>query len=203
MQSFPALGLSTALALGTALLLNPDLIGGAGNSLADWENGPKSRADGACRSKWVNSARNDMALQSYLETDVVRLCAPEERHHLAWLLRQYEAHEDAYEQALLGYIARFQGQAMVELATGDDPVTAYDQAAVKAARPLMNDEFKKAVEIRTLPDSEVTALFGKIVRKGLLIRDDLAASIPTAVERAFKRGEGEASPILHPCRVGA
>ena len=154
-------------------------------------------------SSYVNNARNDMALRCYLKTDVMRLCAPEERVHLAWLVRRYGAHEKAYEQALLGTIARLRGRATVELAKGEDPAAAYGRAVAEAARPLQNAEFRRAAEIEILLDREVTALFGAVVRVGLLTRADLGGPIPEAIERAFKPGEGVALPGFHPCRLGA
>jgi hypothetical protein len=199
----PALGVGAALVLGAALLLKAGLLEIARSGLADWQRPPTSSADAVCAGLWVNNARNDMALRCYLKTDVMRLCAPEERVHLAWLVRRYGAHEKAYEQALLGTIARLRGRATVELAKGEDPAAAYGRAVAEAARPLQNAEFRRAAEIEILLDREVMALFGAVVRVGLLTRADLGGPIPEAIERAFKPGEGVALPGFHPCRLGA
>jgi hypothetical protein len=56
--------------------------------LAPWKE-LASSADAQCASLWVKHAKNDPALRCYLQTNVARLCDPDERLHLARILRRY------------------------------------------------------------------------------------------------------------------
>lgn len=201
MFNLPASGLLLSFGISFAVFFGPDLFATVMNGFPAFQAEKLSRVDPICKAKWVDTARNDMALKCYLQLDLHRLCDPEERAHLAWLVTEYDSHQKAYEDALLGYLVRTQINLGKATATEKDFGKAMTKAQREAAAPLAHDDFKKAILIETLRDKDVTALFQNAVKKGYLTRDDLNWSIPDAIEEAFAKGEGATTPKLHPCRA--
>jgi hypothetical protein len=201
MLRFSPMGYVYSMGTMFALFFGYSVFSDAMNGFPQFQSEHVSRADGTCKQKWVDNARNDMALKCYLSVDVMRLCDPAERAHMAWLVSQYEQHEDNYEETLLSLLVQVQLGYAAASATEKDPFSALNTAQRNAAESIMTPEFRKAVKLPTLLDKEVTELFRKVYRKGLLKRDDLNWSIPHSVERAFAEQFGDPDPAIASCRT--
>jgi hypothetical protein len=201
MLRFSPMGYVYSMGTVFALYFGVSFFSDAMNGFPQFQSERESRADSSCKSRWVDNARNDMALKCYLSVDVMRFCEPAERAHLAWLVSQYEQHQANYEQTLMTYLVQVQMGYNNAFATERDPLKALNKSQRNAAESVMTPEFRKVMKLPTLLDKEVAELFRKVFRKGLLKRDDLNWSIPSYIEKAFVVKFGDPDPAIASCRV--
>jgi hypothetical protein len=201
MLRFSPMGYVYSMGTMFALYFGFSMFSDAMNGFPQFQSEQVSRIDGNCKSKWVDNARNDMALKCYLSLDLMRLCDPAERAHLSWLVSQYEQHQENYEQTLMSYLVQVQLGYGRAAAIEGDALKGLNKAQREAAESVMTPEFRKVMKLPTLLDREVTDLFRKAYLKGVLKRDDLNWSIPSYIERAFTEKFGDPDPAIASCRA--
>jgi hypothetical protein len=132
--------------------------------LAPWTD-LTSSADPQCAGLWVKRAQNDPALRCYLTTDVARLCNPNERLHLANVLRAYR-----WDSAMLSW---------------DSIVSVVKPETMPAARSeevqQLQDEIRASVEGRAAPRKEMSAL-RKITEKPM---ENVSKARPATLDAAL------------------
>lgn len=159
-----------------------------------WGDPPSSVLASKCERLWVDEARNDPALECYLTSQTDRLCRTGEKEHLLWFIRRYEKGKSRFDAKLLGYLAALKfGMAMPgpKDAEGrpEDILKKYGRVARQEALKLKSDDaFVKAVNIRTMIDTELTVLLRKLAAKGYVAEEDFGWASPDWVTEAFDRG---------------
>lgn len=154
----------------------------------EWGEPPKSIRASKCDRLWVDEARNDPAIECYLTSQTDRLCRPTEKEHLLWLISRYERDKAKFNAKLLGYVVNVQmGMAKPDNGTGvDDVLKKHARVSREEAQKLKQDEaFVKAMKMRSLIDTELTALLRKLAAKGYIKEDDFGWRSPDWVMEAF------------------
>ena len=157
----------------------------------EWGKPKVSILASKCERFWVDEARNDPALECYLTSQVDRLCRVSEKEHLLWFVSRYEKSKAAYERKLLGYLigvkTGMKGPPSKDAKGGRENILKqYGRVATNEALKLKGDEqFVKAVKMRTLIDTDLTKLLRKLAAKGLINEQDFGWGTPEWVSAAF------------------
>ena len=156
-----------------------------------WGGSPKSILASKCEQLWVDEARNDMALQCYMTSQVDRLCRDSEKAHLLWYISRYQNARKQYEAKLWGYLIGVQfgmakpGQKNVS-GTREDTLAKLNRVQGEQAQKLKQDAaFVKATKMRTLIDDDLTRMVGRLAAKGYLTGNDFGWRSPAWVTDAF------------------
>jgi hypothetical protein len=146
-----------------------------------------SAAEPGCGRLWLEGARNDPWLRCLLKTSPKRLCRPEEREHLAWALRRYEASRIEFDRRLWSYLVQSR-RNLAKDDSEDKPMTEKFNAAMrKAANELMAvDGFAEAVKMESLADSDLSDMLRRLAEQGLVDADDIRGGMPEWVAEAFE-----------------
>ncbi|NMD08837.1 MAG: hypothetical protein GYA66_12770 [Phyllobacteriaceae bacterium] len=156
-----------------------------------WGDPPHSVLASKCEHLWVDGARNDPALECYLTAMPDRLCRVAEKEHLLWFIGRYEKGKTQFDAKLRGYLVGVQiGMQMPgsERANGqsEDTLRKHDRVVREQAAKLKQDvNFVKALKMRTLTDSKLTALFRSLASRGYVSEGDLGWFSPAWVTEAF------------------
>ena len=166
MTAFAKVMLLVAMvSVGTAAFYWDDLVSLYHNKTSK----PISIADSICAPLWVARAQNDPALACYLQQKTERLCSADERAHLSWIFKRYEADKKA---------------------SGEDMLVAVMSFALTTNKQAMADKMKAngtaaAMEVDTLPRRKLVAMVQAIAKQGLVIKSDFGWTAPPLVRDAF------------------
>jgi hypothetical protein len=201
MNIFPSAGFATIAAISFVVYFGGDIMntisrGFSGTLMSD----PVSSVDAKCKPLWLEIARNDLSLKCYMTSDLGRLCKKAERQHLAWLVDEYVEAQDRFDRTLMAYVFRVGINFNTSAAGEKDSLQALAKAQHKSAKEIVTPELKKAMQMDTLLDREVRALFERPFKKGLLVREDLTFRVTDPIEEAFELTDGAYPPKLSACR---
>jgi len=175
-----------------------------------------SVVDPKCRPLWVDGAKNTPGLVCYLTTQPERLCDPNERAHLASVVRQYRLDRNSFDAKLV--TAGFQAVAvqksqmsmedmktmsagMNALRTGSGPSPEQTAAIDKHFNTVkqMEDIARSAIpngtaSLKHVPDDELAAKFRKLAAAGYISKGDFGWFVDPLVEKALANLDAAASP---------
>jgi hypothetical protein len=190
------------------------LAGLSGWLLNDFGSGYKSSVDALCQPLWVKMARNDPALSCYLTADIARLCKPEEKSHLAAVIRRYRWDEyvsvaaTAYSLVMPGLfgVAEDDGRetidSLMRARMGGKPLSPELEEKmindIIASKKRGVERFKiagleKALEVETLSDEVFIQRIQYIGHQGYMSEWDFGVWNDRLVTEAFDGLRREAS----------
>lgn len=159
--------------------------------LFPWQEAPQSVLASKCERLWLDEARNDLALECYLASQTDRLCREGEKAHLVYFISRYEQSRRQYDAKLWGYLIGVQfGMAKPgktdSAGRREDTLAKLNRVQGEQALKLKNDDnFIKAVNMRTLIDTDLTRMVSRLAAKGYVEANDFGWRAPDWVTEAF------------------
>lgn len=165
-----------------------------------WSEPPTliSRADALCSNLWVNGARNDPALDCYLQKDVARFCDVKERKHLANTFTLYMSERTAFYDKIKDYQSGMSlGMAQAAAAhPEEDTMHMVARVGRENAERIVDEDFRKAWKLHTILDQDLAKSVSMLVTAGYISRSDFGWYPGPIVEMAF---EDVKTPERSPC----
>jgi hypothetical protein len=164
-----------------------------------------STSDAVCGPLWVRQAQNDPALKCYLTENAARFCSPQERLHLAHIMRRYRW--DAAMLSLNAIISvikpatmpvatpqkMMQAQNELDAQLSGQSGARHDMTALREITEKRIDNIIKArpatldaaLDVEMLAPGELTGLLRAIALSGLMRKGDFGWIPGGLVDEAF------------------